>query len=167
MPLLIGIAVAILLAVILGVVLVIVLDTMAQGFLWVVPVAPPGGWLLLGTFIGALIGLAVGFRRGGRPLGVIGVLAPISLAALLLVAGIRYPESSAGNPGPQAWAFQARVTAEDLNIRTGPDREAPVVGRVHEGAVLQIGESSGDWYRVLASPGIPAGWVNGKYTYRL
>lgn len=167
MPVIIGIIVALVVAVMLGVALVIGLDYAARGFLWILPISPVGGWLLLGAVIGGLVGMAIGFRRGGRPLGALGVMAPVALLVVLVVAGSAYPRAEGDSAPVQSWIFQVRVTAEDLNIRQQPDRESVIIGRVHEGAVLQVAESSGEWYRVLPGAGMPGGWVNGKYTYRL
>lgn len=162
MHIVIGIIVAIAVLVLLSSGVLIMLDYMARGFLWVFPVEPVMGWLLMGALLGGLVGLAAGYRRGGRPLGALGPTLPIVAATLLLIAGASYP-GARGAQAASSTAFQVRVTSDELNVRAQPDREAAVLGRLMQGNVVEVAEASGEWYRVLPSGTHPGGWINGKY----
>jgi hypothetical protein len=162
MHIVIGIIVALVVLVLLSSGVLIMLDYMARGFLWVFPVEPVIGWLLMGALLGGLVGLAAGYRRGGRPLGALGPTLPIIAATLLLVAGANYP-GARGAQAAASTAFQVRVTSEELNVRAQPDREAAQVGKLTQGTVVEVAEASGEWYRVVPSGTHPGGWINGKY----
>jgi hypothetical protein len=70
--------------------------------------------------------------------------------------------SAMGQSGPVA-GRQAVVTTESLNVRGGPGSGEPVVGRLSEGAVVDVlaGDGSGGWWRVATATEV--GWVSGGY----
>lgn len=55
------------------------------------------------------------------------------------------------------------LTSGYLNIRNGPSTNAPVIGMAPNGAIVNITEQVGDWYRIIYN-GID-GYVSGQYIY--
>lgn len=53
------------------------------------------------------------------------------------------------------------LTSGNLNIRNGPSTNAPVIGMAPNGAILNITEQVGDWYRIIYN-GID-GYVSRQY----
>jgi len=58
------------------------------------------------------------------------------------------------------------VTAELLNVRSGPGTEHPVIARVSKGTVLAVRGQAPGWL-YIELPGREFGWVMVKFTYRL
>jgi hypothetical protein len=162
MHIVVGILIAVGLSALLSALLLIMLDYMALAFLWVAPMDPSQAWLLTGIVLGGLVGVAFGFRRGGRPLGALGPALPILAAAGLLIAGAGYP-IVVETPAETRTAFVVRVTAVELNVRRLPDPTAQRVGRLSRGAVVEVAEASGEWYRLKPSSLTPGGWIHGRY----
>lgn len=69
--------------------------------------------------------------------------------------GIQPSQPGAGRTGRVA------LTSGYLNIRNGPSTNAPVIGMAPNGAVVNITEQVGDWYRINYN-GID-GYVSGQY----
>ena len=61
---------------------------------------------------------------------------------------------------PNAW-----VTADSLNVRSGPGGSNSKVGRVSYGSQIEILEEKNGWYRV--EHGTTKGWVCGRYVQKL
>lgn len=164
MPILVilGLLLLLFMVMVLGVGLVIAFDNMARAFLWITPVEPATGWLLVGALLGSLAGLAGGMRKGGRPLGVLGPALPLGAAMLLLLLGANYPMPAAS---PSVGLPQVQVTSEELNMRQEPNRDARIVGRLPQGTLLPVLQVTPDgWYRVQDRRGGAEGWINSKYT---
>lgn len=53
---------------------------------------------------------------------------------------------------------QVRMTAQNGNLRQGPNTNQPIVGSVTSGTILEVIDRTGPWYRVRIAPdlGIPA-----------
>lgn len=73
------------------------------------------------------------------------------------------PPACPANSGQVTTAGSVMVTAELLNIRSGPGLGKPCVGRLHRGVTLSILGTSAGWYYVQASSGM-SGWVMAQYT---
>jgi len=58
---------------------------------------------------------------------------------------------------------QIRVTAEVLNVRSGPGKEHSVIGQVHENDLLVVRSWDAGWYYVQL-PDSSFGWVMADYT---
>lgn len=54
----------------------------------------------------------------------------------------------------------ALVTADAINVRSGPDTVAEIVGQAQQGNAFPVLSQSGDWYRVQLADGT-VGWVAG------
>ncbi|NJN92993.1 MAG: SH3 domain-containing protein [Anaerolineales bacterium] len=67
-------------------------------------------------------------------------------------------------PTPEPASPQGVITAQVLNVRSGPGTNYPVLGRLTGGQVVDISGLNGDWYRVsfLNTSG-DYGWVNKIY----
>ena len=59
--------------------------------------------------------------------------------------------------------YKVRVTAEDLNIRTGPGTNYPKTGRYTGKGVFTIVETQGNWGKLKSG----AGWISLKYATKL
>ncbi len=70
-------------------------------------------------------------------------------------------QPSTGQPVPTGRTGRVTLTSGYLNIRNGPSTEAPVIGMAPNGAVVNIIEQVGDWYRINYN-GID-GYVSGQY----
>ncbi len=66
-----------------------------------------------------------------------------------------------GQPAPTGRTGRVTLTSGYLNIRNGPSTNAPVIGMAPNGAVVNILEQVGDWYRINYN-GID-GYVSGQY----
>ena len=64
---------------------------------------------------------------------------------------------------PEALYGQVAVTAAELNMRSQPDSESAVTGRVRKGEVLDVIESIPQWFYVRTPAG-RYGWVMDRYT---
>jgi hypothetical protein len=53
----------------------------------------------------------------------------------------------------------ATITTDNVNIRTGPGTNFPVVTKVNKGAVVTIKEQAFGWYRIVLPDGATTGWV--------
>ncbi len=73
------------------------------------------------------------------------------------------PRTCPTGGGQFASAGSVTVTAQLLNIRSGPGMNKPCVGQIHRGATLSIMGSSTGWYYVMTSGGV-SGWVMAQYT---
>jgi hypothetical protein len=67
---------------------------------------------------------------------------------------------------PSEQQKQLVVTAERLNVRSGPSLDSPVVAEVLKGATLVTQGSAEGWWYVQIPDGI-AGWVMSQYTAEL
>jgi len=161
MRIFLGFVAALIAAVLLSSLLLILGDHMGRAFLWLAPVDPVAAWLLTGALIGGLVGLAAGFRRGGRPLGALGPSLPILAAVVLLAAGTSYPLGEQDTSA--STAFMVQVVSAELNVRALPDREAALLGRLSQGMTVEVAETRGEWYRLEASGSTPGGWINSRY----
>jgi hypothetical protein len=96
-------------------------------------------------------GVLAGRRSPGRALGVLGWLAVIAVAIVVVI----------GIP-PVAWAAgSAIVAAPRLNLRAEPGTWAPIVGELWQGEALSLlaGPTPDGWYQVQA--GDQTGWAYG------
>lgn len=59
--------------------------------------------------------------------------------------------------------FVVRVTADSLNVRSGPGTEHPITTTVKEGQAFTIIEQKGDWGKLKSG----AGWIHLGYTERV
>jgi hypothetical protein len=171
-----------------GMVSIVTLDTMASAF----RVSEPAtGWLVLGLCFGALFGLSVGLKKGGSAIGRPPfVVVAIVLSILLVSIGANSPhaETSAVTADTVASApaqvaptatkaptrmqsFLVRVTAEQVNLHTEPDRDSPVVRVVARRQALRVLEVSaqGNWYRVDALSGkkVVTAWIASRYVTKM
>ena len=167
MPIGIRVLLTLVAALFLGLMLFMGVEYMAFAFSRVAQLMPVTGWVLVGALIGAVAGRAVGLRRGGRPAGAPVWVLAFALPALLFTAGatrarsfIRLPTTHTQPPVAQ---YRVQVTTDELNVRSEPDRTAPVVGRVYRGANLEVTEQRNGWVRVLPS----GGWISETYVARV
>ncbi|TDA67866.1 MAG: AMIN domain-containing protein [Clostridia bacterium] len=65
------------------------------------------------------------------------------------------PEVLAESPQPGTWV--AVVTANNVNIRNGPDTTSPVIARVNAGESYEIAGEEGQWYKIRL--GTQEGWI--------
>lgn len=65
-------------------------------------------------------------------------------------------------PAPAPTGYTVTITTADLNVRTGPGTQYPVVTVVHRGEVYTIVEESGGWGRLKSGDG----WISLAYTTR-
>jgi N-acetylmuramoyl-L-alanine amidase len=79
-------------------------------------------------------------------------------ASLLSVSGSAAGQAVSNASTAPAAIGQAVVKGTTLNLRSGPGTSYKQTGRLSQGAVLQVLEKSGDWYRVKTSAGA-TGWV--------
>lgn len=68
--------------------------------------------------------------------------------------------------GQHASTGSVMVTAQLLNVRTGPSLDAPLMRQLPYGAVLSVYDSSPGWYFVNL-PGNRRGWVMAQFTTHL
>lgn len=68
---------------------------------------------------------------------------------------------STGQPTPTGRTGRVTLTSGYLNIRNGPSTDAPVIGMAPNGAVVNIMEQVGDWYRINYNG--TDGYVSGQY----
>ena len=66
---------------------------------------------------------------------------------------------------PREQGYVAQVTASALNVRSGPDRFAPILGQVKSGARLQVEARQGDWARFMFNGA--AAYVHTDYLHKL
>lgn len=59
--------------------------------------------------------------------------------------------------------FVVRITADTLNVRSGPGTEYPATAQVKEGQAFTITEQKGDWGRLKSG----AGWIHLGYTEKV
>jgi competence protein ComGC len=81
-----------------------------------------------------------------RMLIVIGVL-----VAVVVLLVIQNGKKGSAQPGTTSAACQVQVTADVLNIRSGPDDTATVVGKLATGAVVGAQAKVQNNYRELAT----------------
>src|SRR5262245_17775945 len=67
--------------------------------------------------------------------------------------------------GP-ALADQAVVTTKSVNVRAGASTTDTVRGTLAQGTIVEILETSGEWYRVRTVDGRLEGWVNARLLER-
>jgi uncharacterized protein YraI len=71
-------------------------------------------------------------------------------------------QTTTNAPTPQPGGV---VTANILNLRSGPGTAHPVIGKLQQGAILNViaRTSDGEWLQVTASGGGTSGWVAGAF----
>lgn len=72
-------------------------------------------------------------------------------------------DNSGGSGSGTQTSFLVRVTADVLNIRSGPGTSYSKVGSITDGGVYTIVETSGNWGRLKSG----AGWICLDYTVRV
>jgi uncharacterized protein YgiM (DUF1202 family) len=55
----------------------------------------------------------------------------------------------------------ATVTGTNVNVRTGPGTNFPVVTKVTKGDVVTLKDQAFGWYKVVLSDGATTGWIAG------
>ncbi len=70
-------------------------------------------------------------------------------------------QPSTGQPTPTGRTGRVTLASGYLNIRNGPSTDAPVIGMAPNGAVVNIMEQVGDWYRINYNG--TDGYVSGQY----
>jgi putative chitinase len=63
------------------------------------------------------------------------------------------------SPAPAAGGTRFTVTADTLNVRSGPDKSSPAVGTVTKGTVVTGVAQQNGWEQITA----PAGWVSAQF----
>ncbi len=53
------------------------------------------------------------------------------------------------------------VTADNVNIRLGPDTSSPIIGKADRGATIELFGESGEWFQI--NPGYAAGWIKKQF----
>lgn len=66
-------------------------------------------------------------------------------------------------PAEKPEAFQVKVTAETLNVRSGPNAGCEVTGKIRKREVYTIVATAGNWGKLKSG----AGWINLNYTQKL
>lgn len=64
---------------------------------------------------------------------------------------------TAGTPTPVSGT--ATITANNVNVRTGPGTNFPVVSKVKKGTTMTIKDEAFGWYKVVLPDGNTTGWV--------
>jgi len=62
---------------------------------------------------------------------------------------------------------QVRVTADSLNVRTGPGPNYKIMTRARRGTLLVVLNRRGGWIQVKVPGGRRSGWVSSAYVRRV
>jgi hypothetical protein len=98
--------------------------------------------------------LDVGVGRGacdvfGLSRRVLIVIGLVVVAALLVIQNNKKP--GAASTGNSSGACQVQVTADQLNVRSGPDNTAAVVGKLNTGSVSAAQSTVQNGFRELSN----------------
>ena len=115
--------------------------------------------------------IALGYNCGSA--GVDGDFGNATLAALkqfqkdkgLIVDGIYGPKSKAALEtayNSLSSTYMVKITADSLNIRSGPGTGYDVVGKIQDHGIYTIVQESGNWGKLLSG----VGWISLNYTKR-
>lgn len=80
-----------------------------------------------------------------------------------VTAGLSIPQDATVKPSPATdtdKSYLVKVTASDLNIRSGPSTKYKAVGHITDHGVYTIVETNGNWGRLKSG----AGWICLRYT---
>ncbi|MBP8819718.1 MAG: N-acetylmuramoyl-L-alanine amidase [Syntrophomonadaceae bacterium] len=62
--------------------------------------------------------------------------------------------------------YSLKVTANGVNLRSGPGTSYNVVGSVNNGDILTLVDTNGDWYQVKTAGGLTA-YINGSFVQKM
>lgn len=96
-----------------------------------------------------------------RPVYLLAILLGVSLFNLSAIQPLH------ARPARQTSTFTVTVTADRLNVRSGPGTDNAVVAKLVAGTQVQVNgaNADGSWYRVTVSDGV-SGWIIATYTTR-
>jgi uncharacterized protein YgiM (DUF1202 family) len=72
------------------------------------------------------------------------------------------PETDLAAPGDTPAAGQAVVTADAVNVRSGPSKRSTKLATIRSGQVVDLLESDGGWSHIVADDGT-SGWIATKF----
>ena len=78
------------------------------------------------------------------------IVMSVAAASVVMTTGIGYA------------AERGVVTADSLNIRSGPSTSYSIKAKVTKGTVVNLGKKSNGWYEVSLANGV-SGWASGSY----
>jgi len=120
-----------------------------------------GGWLLIGVVI---FGIAQCNRSNDRTPGssVVAARPTATQPALPAPSVAAQPPIQRSNSATAPSPVLRYVSASSLNIRSGPNTGAAVIGSLANGTQVRVFEMDGSWAR-LSEPGEAGRWVHGDY----
>jgi uncharacterized protein YgiM (DUF1202 family) len=101
-------------------------------------------------------------RSVGAPLLALALLAGLASGCRHAEAPIDIEPEAEAPPAPESFPLEV-VVATSLNVRSGPGREHPAVGKLVGGQQVRVvGEENG-WKQVRPEASGPEGWVAGEF----